>query len=340
MSEARNSREAYDLRKTLYNENCFAFCAIAMDLKSLRIFLSVFSSLSFTQTASEQHMSVSAVSRSVLRLEEELGERLFQRDRRGMRPTDAARRLRAVAERMLSDWRNLQHSLGEDGRLQGELRIFCSVTATHRVLSALLAGYREAFPGVHILLQTGDQAEGVERVRRGSSDVAVAAKPAILPGNLAFSPLASTPLLLCLPRVDCRLSEQLDGLLGASLWAALKDAPWILPERGLSRDMIDRWLQERFDARPPVYARVAGHEAIVAMVGLGLGVAVVPKLVVDASGLEDSLRLVSLAGQLPAFEIGLCARRSRLTDPVLEGLWQVAGGQATRSDKLDVSMAG
>jgi LysR family positive regulator for ilvC len=307
-----------------------------MDLKALRIFLSVFSSLSFTQTASEQHMSVSAVSRAVLRLEEELGERLFERDRRGMRPTDAARRLRAVAERMLSDWRNLQHSLGEDGRLQGELRIFCSVTATHRLLSGLLAGYREAYPGVHILLQTGDQADGVERVRRGSSDVAVAAKPGNLPVNLAFSPLASTPLLLCLPRVECRLQATLDGLSGERLWSALKEVPWILPERGLSREMIDRWLQERFETRPPVYARVAGHEAIVAMVGLGLGVAVVPRLVVDASGLEGNLTLISLADELPAFEIGLCARRSRLTDPVLEGLWEVAASASRQSDKLKV----
>lgn len=304
--------------KTVLRETLF------MDLKSLQVFLSVCSNLSFTQTAAEQHQSVSAVSRCVLRLEEELGERLFDRDRRGMTATPAARRLQVVAERMLSDWRSLQQSLGEDGSLQGELRIFCSVTATHRLLSPLLAAYREAYPRVQILLQTGDQADGIERVRRGNSDVAVIARPEGLNESFAFSPLASTPLCLCLPLVDCDLHDTLAGLSGSALWEALEDAPWVLPERGVSKDLIDRWLSERFVRQPTVYARVAGHEAIVAMVSLGLGVAVLPRLVVDASGLESSLRVMTLDEDLPAFEIGLCTRQPRLADPVVHGLWQVA----------------
>ncbi|WP_439107246.1 HTH-type transcriptional activator IlvY [Congregibacter sp.] len=295
-----------------------------MDLKSLHIFLSVCSNLSFTQTAAEQHLSVSAVSRSVLRLEEELGERLFDRDRRGMTATDAARRLQVVAERMLSDWRSLQQTLGSDGSLQGELRLFCSVTATHRLLSPLLAAHREAYPQVHILLQTGDQADGVERVRRGNSDVAVIARPESLGASFAFSPLASTPLCLCLPSVDCDLRDALQELSGQALWTALEEAPWVLPERGVSKDLIDRLLNRRFVRSPSIYARVAGHEAIVAMVSLGLGVAILPRLVVEASGLGENLRVIVLEEDLPRFEIGLCTRRPRLVDPVIHGLWQVA----------------
>ncbi|WOJ93476.1 HTH-type transcriptional activator IlvY [Congregibacter variabilis] len=305
-----------------------------MDSKSLEIFLAVYGNLSFTQTAVEQHLSVSAVSRCVLRLEEELGERLFDRDRRGMTATSGARRLQPVAERMLSEWRSLQDSLGADGALQGELRIFCSVTATHRLLSPLLAAYREAYPQVHILLQTGDQADGIERVRRGSSDVSVIARPESLSASFAFSPLASTPLCLCLPLVDCELQGRINGLKGKALWSALEDAPWVLPERGVSKELIDRWLQGRFLRQPPVYARVAGHEAIVAMVSLGLGVAVLPRLVIDASGLASSLRVLSLNNDLPPFEIGLCARQRRRADPLIDGLWNVAQRLPRRSDRL------
>ncbi|WP_439100678.1 HTH-type transcriptional activator IlvY [Congregibacter sp.] len=297
-----------------------------MDLKSLQIFLSVNSSLSFTRTASEQHLSVSAVSRCIQRLEEELGEGLFDRNRRGMTATSAARRLQVVAERMLSDWRSLQEFLGDDGSLQGELRIFCSVTATHRLLSPLLAAYREAFPRVQILLQTGDQADGFERVRRGSSDVAVVARPEGLSENFAFAPLASTPMCLCMPLVDCALRDSLHGQRGKALWNLLRDVPWVLPARGVSKELIDQWLRGRFSGQPAVYARVAGHEAIVAMVSLGLGVAVLPRLVVDASGLEENLHVMDLGHELPEFEIGLCARQPRLMDPVIQGLWKVAQG--------------
>jgi LysR family positive regulator for ilvC len=233
---------------------------------------------------------------------------------------------------MLSDWRSLQQSLGEDGSLQGELRIFCSVTATHRLLSPLLAAYREAYPQVHILLQTGDQADGVDRVRRGSSDVAVIARPENLSPSFAFSPLA---LCLCMPQVDCDLRDKLLELEGKALWSVLEDAPWVLPERGVSKDLIDRWLQGRFLRQPPVYARVAGHEAIVAMVSLGLGVAILPRLVVDASGLVSSLRVIALSEDLPPFEIGLCARQRRRADPVIEGLWHVAQSLEGQSDRLD-----
>lgn len=305
-----------------------------MDFKSLQIFLSVYSNLSFTQTAAEQHLSVSAISRSVLRLEEELGERLFDRDRRGMTATAAARRLQAVAESMLAEWRSLQQSLGDDGHLQGELRIFCSVTATHRLLSPLLAAYREAYPRVHILLQTGDQADGVERVRRGSSDVAVIARPDKFSTSFAFAPLARTSLCLCMPNVDCDLRERLRGLTGDALFNALDDVPWILPERGVSKDLIERWLAARFLQQPSVYARVAGHEAIVAMVSLGLGVAILPRLVVDASGLESALTVSDLGQELAAFEIGLCTKQSRLDDPILAGLWGVARGLPGHSDRL------
>ncbi|EAQ95810.1 HTH-type transcriptional activator IlvY [Congregibacter litoralis] len=305
-----------------------------MDLKSLQIFLSVNSSLSFTRTASEQHLSISAVSRCIHRLEEELGERLFDRDRRGMTATSAARRLQTVAERMLSDWRSLQQSLGDDERLQGELRIFCSVTATHRLLSPLLAAYREAFPRVQILLQTGDQADGFERVRRGSSDVAVIARPESQGESYAFAPLANTPMCLCLPLVDCALSDALQGRSEKELWTVLGDLPWVLPARGVSKDLIDQWLRGRFSRQPVVYARVAGHEAIVAMVSLGLGVAVLPRLVVEASGLENSLRVIDLGNELPEFEISLCARQPRLTDPVIQGLWKVAEGLEHSSDRI------
>lgn len=305
-----------------------------MDLKSLQIFLSVYSNLSFTQTAAEQHLSVSAVSRSVLRLEDELGERLFDRDRRGMTATSAARRLQTVAERMLAEWRSLQQSLGDKGSLQGELRIFCSVTATHRLLSPLLAAYREAYPAVHLLLQTGDQADGVERVRRGSSDVAVVARPDTLSVRFAFAPLARTSLCLCMPSIDCDLRDRLCALKGDALFKALADVPWILPQRGVSKALVDRWLTGRFMQSPSIYARVAGHEAIVAMVSLGLGVAILPRLVVDASGLENSLSVVDLGHELGPFEIGLCAKQSRLDDPMLQGLWRVAQVLPGYSDRL------
>ncbi len=304
-----------------------------MDIKALQVFLTVCGNLSFTQTAKELHMSVSAVSRTIQRIEEDLDTPLFDRDRRGMRLTPSARQLRTTAERMVSDWRGLRQALGHGKGVRGELRVFCSVTATHELLSPLLSAYRQSYPGVEVLLQTGDQADGVERVRQGSADAAVIAKPPQLAEQLTFKRLTHSELCLCMPGIERGAMLQIEGQHELELIDAVGQCPWILPERGVSERLINDWLLERYTSRPNVYARVAGHEAIVAMVSLGLGVGVVPRLVIEASGLASKLRLVTIA-EIPPMEIGLCTRAGRLSDPVLSGLWRVAQGVTDDSDKL------
>lgn len=307
-----------------------------MDIRSLQVFLSVCGTLSFTQSAEDLHMSVSAVSRAVQRLEEELGTKLFDRDRRGIHPTSAALPLRQYAEHTLGEWKALRLAVGEGSAVRGELRIFCSVTASYRLLSPLLQAYRAAYPAVDVRLQTGDQADGLEKVRQGHADVAMIAQPRTLPDTLNFQPVARTPLMLCLPGSPEHLSSSLEQKNGRAFWRALAESPWILPERGVTRDITDAWLRERLKGEGQIYARVSGHEAIVAMVSLGLGVGIVPRLVVHASALVDQVRLRA-SGGLPDLVIGLCARTGRLTDPVVASLLKVAQTQARDDDGLEAS---
>jgi LysR family positive regulator for ilvC len=265
---------------------------------------------------------------------------LFDRDRRGMRMTPAARRFRETAERVAREWLELRRDLDEGGQVSGELRVYCSVTATRQLLSPLLAAYRQAYPAVDVLLETGDQADGVDRVRRRHADVAVVARPASLREEFSFLRLAATPMCLCMPLSgpgSAALSSTgraPDGMdADAMRWLA--QAPWILPERGVSKDMIDEWLARYCGTVPKVYARVAGHEAIVAMVSLGLGVGIVPRLVLDASGLAGDLSVRTLERSMELLDIGLCTRAARRAEPLLAGLWDVATGVGPRSDKLE-----
>lgn len=269
-------------------------------------------------------MSVSAVSRSVSRLEQELGRTLFDRDRRGMRPTASAARLRPMAEQMLTDWRALKHSVQPGMELQGDVRLYCSVTATHRLLSPLLTAYRSAYPGVRVLLQTGDQADGIDHVLKGDADAAVIALPNNLAPQLSFQSITTSKLHLCLPPDSSEFWSDRPTFSKEQFSKSLQGAPWILPERGVSRRLIDAWLEEEYDESVSVYARVAGHEAIAAMVSLGLGVGVVPQLVVEASASADSLQVLDLGSRIPKLDVGICVRKGRLGDPVIEGLWQVA----------------
>lgn len=295
-----------------------------MDTRLLAVFLSVADTLSFSRSSEQLHMSVSAVSRTIRRLEEELGQALLVRDNRRVRLTGAGREFREYARRSIAEWQQVRRQLGADKELAGEVSLYCSVTATYSVLAPILEAFRLSHPAVEIMMHTGDQADGISRVLSGQDDIAVSGRPLRLPQRLDFLPLLESPLCLWMPAADCAVRQlALSAVVDPSGfdWSSL---PFIVPERGITKDILDNWLRDS-GIRPRVYAQVAGHEAIVAMVGLGLGVGIAPELVVHAGGMTDSVRPMSVAGSLPPLAIGLCSLRRRLHNPLVKSLWDVAG---------------
>jgi LysR family positive regulator for ilvC len=294
-----------------------------MDDKALRVFLSVADTLNYSRSSESLHMSLSAVSRTIQRLEEDLGQRLLERDNRSVRLTSAGREFRPYAQRTLEDLQMLRHRFAGESELEGEISLYCSVTASYRVLAPILEAFRKAFPAVEIMMHTGDQADGIHRVLSGQNDFAVSGRPPLLPSRVDFLPLQKSPLRFCAPRGECAVGDLLRGGDPAAInfnWAAV---PFIVPERGITRDLLDDWFRQQ-SIQPNIYAQVAGHEAIVAMVGLGLGVGVAPELVVEASGMTDKVSYVAVASELPALSIGLCGLKKRLESPLVRSLWRVA----------------
>jgi len=265
---------------------------------------------------------VSAVSRTVARLEAEVGQPLLARDRRNVLLTGAGREFREFARRTLAEWQQLQRRLGSEGELAGEVSLYCSVTASRTLLAPILARFRLEYPGVDIMMHTGDQADGVSRVLNGQDDLAVSIRPQQPSPRMGFLPLLESPLQFCLPAADCQVRERALGNGGAEPdWASL---PMIVPERGATKELLDDWLRER-GIRPRIYAQVAGHEAIVAMVSLGLGIGIAPQLVVESSGMEEGVEVLEVASGLPPLSIGLAALQQRLSGPLVRALWDVAG---------------
>lgn len=295
-----------------------------MDTRALAVFLSVADTLNFSRSGELLHMSVSAVSRTIRRLEDELGQPLLERDNRSVRLTGAGREFREYARHSLADWQRLRRKLGSEEELAGEVSLYCSVTATYSVLAPILESFRSAHPSVEIMMHTGDQADGISHVLEGQDDVAVSGRPAQLPQRLEFLPLLDTPLQLWAPTADCAVRQWVDAGQAAASGYDWSTVPFIVPERGITKDILDTWLRDS-GIRPRVYAQVAGHEAIVAMVGLGLGVGIAPELVVRASGMGASVQPMTVADSLPPLAIGLCSLRRRLQNPLVKSLWDVAG---------------
>ena len=119
-----------------------------MDLHDLRAFLAVSSNLHFGKAAREVNLSTSALSRTIQRLEEEVGERLFVRDKRAVELTPAGRALRRYARDLLDGWESFRASLADSREtLRGELSVYCSVAASYTVLAGLIGTFRRRHPG-------------------------------------------------------------------------------------------------------------------------------------------------------------------------------------------------
>lgn len=294
-----------------------------MDLRSLQLFLSVADTLSFSRSAEQRHLSVSAVSRSIQRLEEEVGRPLFERDRRSVRLTPAGRDFGDYARRAIKDWDQTRRQLGGGEELVGEVSLYCSVTATYSLLAPILEALRNNYAGLDIQLHTGDPADGIDHLLANHYDVVVTGRPTALPQRLSYLQLMESPMLLCMPTADCVVRAQILTGDSASPDFNWSEHPFIVPERGITRDMFDQWCEEQ-GFMPRIYAQVAGHEAIVAMVGLGLGVGIAPELVVRTSGLAGRVSAVPVWQSLPALGIGLCVARTTLADPRVRAFWDEA----------------
>lgn len=299
-----------------------------MDIKDLRLFLHLSKTLHFGRTSREMHISPSGLTRTIQRLEDELGVGLFERDNRTVRITRAGEIVRDFAGEVLDRWTVLQGDLQTRSMvLRGQLSLFCSVTASYSFLHELLQSFRSVYPQVELQLNTGDSALALQRVVDEYEDIAIAARPERLPDNVDFLLLGKSPLVCIGPVVPCPVSRQLDTDVasGEYRWAEL---PVVMQEAGLAKARVEQWFADR-GLRPEVYAQVSGHEAMVSMVSLGCGIAVVPRVVVDNSPVRDRVRVLPVMQELQPFEIGLCALRRRFANPLLKAFWEIAEQSVT-----------
>lgn len=293
-----------------------------MEFQSLKLFLDIVQYRSFIRTAEKNHLSPSALSRHIQRMEEELGQPLFLRDNRQVHLTDAGERFWRFAEKAWADWAALQRQFSPtDLELEGELKLFCSVTASYSHLPSILDKFRQKYPKIEIKLSTGDPAKALGVVQTLQADISLAGKPECVPNNIIFHPIDDITLSLVVPRVACSATQLLQQK--EIDWNSI---PFILPVEGPARKRIDSWFKLQKIKQPKIYASVEGHEAILPMVAVGCGVALLPDIVVKHSPLQNQISYFHLAQPIQSFELGVCVQQRRLQEPIIQAFWSVLSG--------------
>lgn len=289
-----------------------------MDIDHLEMYVGLCRNLHFGRTSEQFHISPSALSRAIRRLETDVGHRLLYRDNRSVTLTPQGEIFRQFAVDTIARREQLQVELGlSEHRLTGKLTLFASVTASQSILPDILGRFRERYPDVQIQLETGYAVNALQRLREGC-DVVVAALPVADDDDLEKRILVSIPIITVVPKADA-----VAGLSGKEVdWSSV---PLVLPSIGQARDNIDTWFREQ-GVRPNVYGEVAGNEAILSLVALGCGVGFVPRLVLESSPLANRISEFPNGPTLSDFHVGFATRRKNLeASPLVRALFDLLG---------------
>jgi DNA-binding transcriptional LysR family regulator len=243
-----------------------------MELRQLRAFVHVTHAGSFTRAADELHLTQSAVSTAVGKLEAELGFELLRRTSRGVELTEAgqavferAREIVAGADAIRSDLAALR------GLLEGTVALGTMLPPGPIDLPGLLASFHASHPGITVRVREGSAPDILAGLRRDELDVAfTGVEPEALEPGLAGERMLAEELLLITPPGRQPLSlETLEGV------------PFVGYRRGSAlRETIDGAIT----ARPDIVFETDELVSVRELVARGLGVSIVPRSTVDGDG--------------------------------------------------------
>ncbi len=276
------------------------------------------------------HVTPSAVSQQLARLEREAGVTLLVRGGRRVTLTAAGTALAERGERIGAELAGARTDLAAlTDRASGTVTLVTFPTAVAALVAPTAVLLREQHPAVVLRVVETAEEPVTPRLRGGSIDLLVierdAAEPSPAPRGLRDVPLLEDPYLLALPA----------GWAAPATAADLATRPWVAPVPGSAGHAALERLAATAGWRPQVAHQALEFPAVLALVAAGLGCALLPRLALPDPGsdLAAAIRTVQLPG-LGARRLAARHRHSRYepspaVQAVIAGLARIAATRST-----------
>jgi DNA-binding transcriptional LysR family regulator len=274
-----------------------------VDLFSLRCFVAVARTGSFSQAARELFRTQPAVSLQVRKLEEELGRPLFDRSRRSPVLTEAGRGLQAGARDLLERLEALPGiALSADAEPAGSLTVASNLSLIAHFLPPPIRSFHRRFPRVRLRM-LNRTARGIARaVMEGEADLGVGFLLDDDP-DLAGDMLHRSRFVLVSPREGARAGKRRPPL------AEILAGPLVHFEEGVDlRRHLERSLPGRRSLEPVI--ELPSIESILTFVAFGFGCSILPAFAVGDRW-RKRLAVRDLGRTIAPLEIRWCADRRR-----------------------------
>lgn len=148
--------------------------SINLQPKQLQLFLTLANCRNFTVASDRVHMSQSAFSQAISRLEELVGVRLFERSTRSVSLTPEGEMLLPVAQRLMQDMADVLQMLRETAEGQrGKVTLAALPGACAEWIPAILARFKECYPGIRVRLHDTVSDDVLDLIRAGVADFGI-----------------------------------------------------------------------------------------------------------------------------------------------------------------------
>ena len=280
-----------------------------MNLEQLSSFVEVARLGNFTRAAEQLHLAQPSLSRQIAALESDLGTELFHRARGGSRLTAAGESLLPLARRMLADADSARRELAELAGLErGKVRLGATPTLCISLVAEVLSVFHAAHPNIELHLSEQGSRQLLDELEAGELDIALITTSDSAPTQrVTVTPLLTEALVV----VSSAAQPPLVGQEAIRLDAVAALPQIVFAESYDLRRTTDAAFRDA-SLTPHVILEGAQMDAVLRFVELGLGVAIVPAMV-----LIDRPQLRSVRLEQPSLTRTISIARSADVTPAV-----------------------
>lgn len=247
-----------------------------MELHQLRYMVAVAKTGNFSRAAERCHVAQPSLSQQIQKLEDELGQRLFNRLKRGVKLTEAGENFLPRALRILEEVEAAQREAEDTQKLErGTVTVGALPTIAPYLLPGIIAQYSHKYSGIDVVVQEDTTARLLKMVTSFDVDLAIVSLPLEETG-IEVEKLFSEELLVAVPMNHALAKKKTVKL------SDLESERFILMKEGhCLGDQVLGFCNRR-NFQPKVSCRSAQIETVQALVATGLGVSLVPQMALEA----------------------------------------------------------
>lgn len=239
-----------------------------MEISDLVIFKTVVEAGGVTRAAQRLHRVQSNVTTRIRQLEQKLGVALFVREGRGLHLSPAGETLLKYVESVLSLVDEAKAAVCDESP-RGTLRLGAMESAAAVRLPPVLSAFNQRYPAVRLGLRTGNPKQLSAAVRAGEIDAALVVEP-VIDGPFDKLPIYSEELVIV-----ARADQPIGGkrtTVPPTIVAFEEGCP--------HRQRLEAWYAQRNDM-PARVVEIGSYHAMLGCVAAGMGVALLPRSVLD-----------------------------------------------------------